>query len=145
MQTDNSSPTDEESFPRMVVRNVAIATAVSAAVTLPRHDYKSFLPVAALALWPSFGGHYVEMAFDNAVRSRISQGRLIQAAARLLVWFVGGVLLYMCMVVTSRFLPIRALPPGLWWCGGFVFVGIELVVHTILAMRGRPNFYNGRG
>jgi hypothetical protein len=32
-----------------------------------------------------------------------------------------------------------------WWLGGLVFIGIELVAHLVLRLRGRPNFYNGRG
>jgi hypothetical protein len=32
-----------------------------------------------------------------------------------------------------------------WWVGGVAFIGIELVVHLALQVRGRPSFYNGRG
>jgi len=34
-------------------------------------------------------------------------------------------------------------PP--WWIGGLGFIGLELVVHLVLQLRGRPSFYNGRG
>jgi hypothetical protein len=32
-----------------------------------------------------------------------------------------------------------------WWVGGLAFVGIELVVHLVLHLRGNTSFYNGRG
>lgn len=32
-----------------------------------------------------------------------------------------------------------------WWVGGGSFIAIELVVHLVLQLRGRPSFYNGRG
>jgi len=32
-----------------------------------------------------------------------------------------------------------------WWLGGLAFIGIELTVHLLLLLRGRPSFYNGRG
>jgi hypothetical protein len=32
-----------------------------------------------------------------------------------------------------------------WWLGGLAFIGIELVAHLVLQLRGRPSFYNGRG
>jgi hypothetical protein len=32
-----------------------------------------------------------------------------------------------------------------WWMAGPIFVGIELAVHAIIALRGRPNFYRGDG
>jgi len=32
-----------------------------------------------------------------------------------------------------------------WWLAGVVFIGVELVAHTVLRARGRPSFFNGRG
>ncbi len=32
-----------------------------------------------------------------------------------------------------------------WWLGGLAFIGIELVAHLALLLRGRPSFYDGRG
>jgi hypothetical protein len=32
-----------------------------------------------------------------------------------------------------------------WWLGGLAFIGLELVAHLPLQLRGQPNFYNGRG
>src|SRR5437016_13834304 len=49
------------------------------------------------------------------------------------------------MAATARALPIQAPPLGLWWYGGFLLIGVELAVYAILAIRGLPNFYNGRG
>ena len=31
-----------------------------------------------------------------------------------------------------------------WWLGGLAFIGIELLAHLLLQLRGRPSFYNGR-
>jgi hypothetical protein len=144
MQTTNPSPAIPEPFWRLLARNLAIAAVVSAAITV-RHEFRAFLPVVALALWPALGGHYVELTFANAIRPRIPANRFTQTVVRLLVWFAGGVLLYLCMCATSRLLPIRPLPLGLWWFGGLLFVGLELAVHAFMAFRRLPNFYNGRG
>jgi hypothetical protein len=144
METSSNPPAIAEPFWRLFARNLVIAAVVAGAITV-RHEFRAFLPVVALALWPAQGGHYVEMAFGNFVRPRISSGRFTQTVVRLLVWFVGGVLLYLCMCATSRVLPIRALPLRLWWFGGFLFIGLELAVHAYLALRRLPNFYNGRG
>ena len=135
----------EEPFRRTLARNVAIAVSVSAMFALVRHDAKGFLPVLVLALWPSLGGHYVDMASGNGVRARVSAGPFARAVARMLIWFAGGVLLYLCMSANSRVLPIKVLPLNLWWFGGLLFIGIELVVHAIMAIRGVPSFYNRRG
>lgn len=145
MQSSHSWPRFEEPFRRTLVRNVAIAAVVGAVLALLRHDLRLLLPSAALALWPSLGGHYIELAFLNGLRARIPQRRLTQAVVRLLVWSSGGVLLYVCMAAMARALPIKAPPLRLWWYGGFLFIGVELAVHAVLAIRGLPNFYNGHG
>ncbi len=32
-----------------------------------------------------------------------------------------------------------------WWLGGLAFIAIELLVHLVLQLCGRPSFCNGRG
>ena len=112
---------------------------------LQRHRLRLLFPIAALALWFSLGGHYVELAFLNGLRARFSQGRLTQAGLRLLVWFAGGVVLYVLMAASARILPLDPPPLRMWWYGGLLLIGVELAVHGLLAVRGRPNFYSGRG
>ena len=65
--------------------------------------------------------------------------------ARLAVWFFGGVVLLAGMMLTAKLLdsPDRVRWPA-WWIGGTAFIGIELIVHLILLMRGKPNAYAGR-
>lgn len=139
------SPRVEEPFHRTLARNLTIAAVVGAAFALLRRDLTLLPPVAALALWPSLGGHYVELAFLNGLRARIPQGHSTQTVVRLLVWSSGGVLLYLCMAATARALSIKGPPLRPWWYGGFLFIGLELLVHGVLAIRGRPSFYDGRG
>lgn len=102
-------------------------------------------PIATLlVLWPSFGGHWVEIWFLNWLRPRISNRRTSQIVARVLVWFVGGTALAVGMALTAMALAgFRRWPA--WWIGGLGFIGIELAVHVVLQLRGRPSFYNGRG
>jgi hypothetical protein len=133
------------SWHRALVRNAALAAAVGAVLAFQRHDLRLLLPIVALASWFSLGGHYIELVFLNGLRARIPQGRFTQGVSRLLVWFSGGLLLYIGMAATARALPIEVPPLRLWWYGGFLLIGVELVVHAVLAMRGLPNFYNGRG
>lgn len=103
-------------------------------------------PVAALLmLWPAFGGHWVEVWFLNWLRPRLPTTRAAQAVARAGVWFVGGAALMLAMRVTAAALAgSRPVRPA-WWVGGLAFIGVELVAHLVLRLRGRPNFYDGRG
>ena len=138
-------PRIEEPFYRTLARNLAIAVVVATVFAFVRHDLSRFLPIVVLALWPSLGGHYIEVAFVNVLRDRIPQGDFAQAVSRLLVWFLGGVLLYCGMALSSRVLPLRPLPFGLCVWGGLLFVGLELAVHLLLAVRSLDSFYNRRG
>ena len=104
-------------------------------------------PLATLlVLWPSFGGHCVEVWFLNWLRPRLSIARGVQVAARVGVWFVGGTGLAIGMGLTAMALAgFRPAHWPAWWLGGLAFIGIELAAHLVLQLRGRPSFYNGRG
>jgi hypothetical protein len=104
-------------------------------------------PMATLlVLWPSFGGHWLEIWFLNWLRPRLSIASGWQVAARLGVWFAGGTGLAIGVALTAMALAgFRPARWPAWWLGGLAFIGIELVAHLVLQLRGRPSFYNGRG
>jgi hypothetical protein len=129
-----------------LTRTLAIALIAGAALASRWGGLARWPITSALMLWPSLGGHYVELAFLDVVRPRLSPSRSVHALARVVVWFVGGVLLAVGMRLTAIALHAPSpLPASAWWIGGFVFIGIELVAHLGLHARGRPSFYNGRG
>ena len=145
MQPSTSADQFEEPLWRTLTRNVALAAGVGVVFALQRHQLRLLLPIAALALWFSLGGHYVELAFLNGLRARIPEGRLTQVGLRLVVWFAGGVVLYALMAVSARALPLEAPPLRMWWYGGLLLIVLELAVHGLMAMRGKPSVYTGRG
>jgi hypothetical protein len=107
---------------------------------------RRWLTGTLLALWPSLGGHYVEIWFLSWLRPRLSPARGAQVAARIAVWFAGGTGLGVGMGLTAMALTgFRGPRWSVWWLGGLAFIGIELVVHLGPQLRGRPSFYNGRG
>ena len=138
-------PRFEEPLSHTLRRNLAIALGVGAATAMKNGEHRLIAPVALLALWFSLGGHYVEVAFLNGLRRHLPRQRAMQVTARLALWFVGGVLLFLCMAVTSRLLPVRPLHFEACWWGGLLLIGVELLVHGTLVLRRLPNFYDGRG
>jgi len=139
-------PPHREPLGTTLVRTIGIAAAVGGVIAWRAHRLLDWPIASLLVLWVSLGGHWVEIAFLNGMRPRLSPSRALQIAARLGVWFVGGVGMGLAVALTMRlFSSTRGirLPP--WWAGGLAFVAIELIAHAVLAMRQRPNFYDGRG
>ena len=126
-------------------RTVAIALIAGAAVASRWGGLARWPLTTTLMLWPSLGGHYVELAYLDIVRPRLAASRAVHVLARIAVWFVGGVLLFIGMRFTATILHrARPLPASAWWIGGVVFIGIELVAHLVLHARGQSSFYGGR-
>jgi hypothetical protein len=119
-----------------LIRTGLIALAIGA---VSARSWERWPMATVVMLWPAFGGHWVEVWFLNWLRPRLALERSVQVAARLGVWFVGGIVLSMGMVATG----FEGRPA--WWVAGLAFIGIELVAHVFLQLRGLPSFYNGRG
>lgn len=144
MSASTEWPRVEEPLGRVLRRTIGIALVVGAVFALRTHHPRTLLPMAVAALWPSLGGHYVELAFLNGLRPRLPSRRALQVAARLAVWLLAGVVFYLLMALTTRLLPLRGLPWRWCWVGGPAFIAVELLAHVGLALRGLPNFYDGR-
>lgn len=95
--------------------------------------------------WISFGGHWVEICYLNYLRMRLPHSPAIEVVARLCTWYIGGSVLYFGILFTGRLLQTDVLHKLPWWQAGFLFVGIELVVHSIWHQFRRGSFYDGRG
>jgi len=95
------------------------------------------------ALWFTLGGHGLELFFLNWLRPRLAVSRWAQITGRLLTWLVGGTLLLVGARATVLSLSARPLRLPAWWLGGLAFLGLELLVHLRLQLRGRASFYNG--
>src|SRR5438067_9642367 len=125
-----------EPFRVTLLRTGTIALVVGALLARPwREGGLARWPMATLLmLWPALGGHWVEVWFLNWLRPRLSSARAVQVAARIGVWFVGGIVLALGMGLTATALTSRparwsawgsARGPA-WWLAGLGFIGIEL-------------------
>lgn len=129
-----------------LARTVTIAIVVGALVAPSAGGLRAWPVISLLALWPSFGGHWVELAFLNYLRPRLPATRHVQRGARLLFWFAGGMILVLGVRVTAMLLRVPHRVEFLTLAtAGIAFIVIELIAHTALHLRGRPSFYNGLG
>jgi hypothetical protein len=128
-----------------LLRTGTIALVVGAALA-PRFGGLAPWPAAVLlVLWFSFGGHWVEVCFLNVLRPRLPAARPVQIAARLAVWFAGGVVLAAGMKLTAIALGARPANWPLLYLGGLAFIAVEFIAHAALMLRRRPNVYDGHG
>lgn len=96
----------------------------------------------AMMLWPSFGGHWIDLFFLNWMRQRLPDSAGFQRGARLALWFAGGIVL--ALGARWTLVLISGYPPARWptWSvAAATFVAIELVAHAAIHARGRPSFY----
>jgi hypothetical protein len=129
-----------------IVRTGMIAIVVGAVIARFWGGLARWPIATLLVLWPSFGGHWVEIWFLNWLRPRLSAARGRQVATRVGVWFIGGTGLALGMGLTAMAMAgFRPAHWPSWWLAGLAFIAIELVVHLVLLLRGRPSFYNGLG
>ena len=128
------------------LRTGGIALVVGTVLALTSRGRISWPMAVVLVLWISLGGHFIEIWYLNWLRRRLPVARGVQIAARLAVWFLGGVTLAFAMALTARAMtgvwPARRIP---WWVGGFAFIAVELIAHVGLHQRKRPGIYDGRG
>ena len=140
------APTSREPLRLTLLRTVSIALFAGAVAALWTGRIARWPVLTLLLLWPALGGHWVDLLFLNGVRSRLPRNPVVRRVARLVVWFIGGMLLAVGVRVTAWMLldrPRMALLP--WVTAGAAFIAIELVAHAVLQARGRPSFYNGLG
>ena len=88
-------------------RTVGIALIAGAAVASRWGGLAQWPALSVVMLWPTLGGHYVELAYLDVVRPRLSASRAVQTLARVAVWFVGGALMVVGMHFTA---PIKDEP-----------------------------------
>jgi len=144
-----------ESLRTTLLRTISIAAGVGALIAWRIGALRAWPIATIIVLWPSLGGHYVEIFYLNFLHPRLRPSRSDSTrggaiAIRLVVWFIGGIVLSLCMRLTAMLLiPNRVHgfhgPRPIWWIAGLGFIAIELTAHGILRLRGIGNFYDGRG
>jgi hypothetical protein len=146
LQNDVTWQPYKEPLRATLVRTGTIALVVGAILAWRGGGLARWPMATLLVLWPSLGGHVVEVGFLNFLRPRLPFARGVQIGVRVVVWFVGGIILAFAMMLTALALTgYRPLHGPAWWLAGFAFIGIELVAHLALRLGGRPSFYDGRG
>lgn len=135
----------QEPLRSTLLRTGLIALGIGAVLAWRTDGLSRWPMFTLLALWPSLGGHFVEILFLNVLRPKLPPSRGVQIRARLALWFAAGIVFALCMTLTAR--AITGVEPRHFpiWIAGCAFIGIELIAHLVLQLRGCPSFYNGRG
>jgi hypothetical protein len=131
---------------RVTLTRTLTMTFVAAACVAPwAGGLRRWPLLCLLILWPSFGGHWIDLLFLNWLRPRLPSTKSSQRVARIGIWFVGGAVLALGVRLTAQLLQHARMAWLTLVVGGGLFIAIELVTHAALHLRGRPSFYNGLG
>ena len=123
-------------------RTIAIALVAGLVFTLATRGSLARWPISALIMmWPSFGGHWVDLWYLNWLRPRLPADSSVHVVARLATWFAAGCVFGVGMALTASAFSYRPVPLPRWWLAGIGFIIVELVAHLGLRLRGRPSFY----
>ena len=126
-----------------LLRTGAIAVIAGALLARLMGGLKRWPILALVVFCFTFGGHWVELWFLNWLRPRLPAARAVQMVSRIIVWFVGGLILGLAAELVTVLAAYKPAEWPTWWVMGIGFVGLELVVHLLILLRGRPNFYDG--
>ena len=132
----------DEPLRATLARTFGIAILAGGVLAYWRGGFTWWPLASALVLWPSFGGHWLEVWFLNWLRPRLPDTR-------------GGAGCCSPFGVVHRRHRSRtrhalhcdradrdSATAGMiaWWIAGLGFIGIELVAQLVLELRGRPSF-----
>ena len=124
---------------RALTRNTLLAVALALVFffALPRQGALGWdlLDDFTLAFAFTYLGHYVDVVLLKLPGIETGAGRLV----RVLGWFAGGLWCYelgrWALLAYGR--DTQVFPPLVY--GGFLFVGLQLVLHTLKPARGKPS------
>ena len=136
-----------ESLAQTVKRTIITTTIVALILTLsgifPSHEKSKaaiFGVVWLAAFCIVFGGHWLELLFINEIKFKLPKNMLLIYFVRLGYWFICSIPLYILANWVVSFFSNKTKP---WWTFGFVYIGIQLLIHAIMHMRLKKSFYNG--
>src|SRR5437016_3667791 len=81
-------------------------------------DLKRWPMLALVVFCFTFGGHWVEVWFLNWLRPRLPAARAVQMLTRVIVWFVGGLILGVGAQVITTLAAYRPAQWPTWWFMG---------------------------
>src|SRR4051812_18163045 len=95
---------DPEPIRVTLTRTVSIAVVAGGVIAMARGNLQRWPALSLLMLWPSFGGHWIDLFFLDVLRPHLPESRPMQGLARLAVWFAGGIVLAAGVQLTARLL-----------------------------------------
>ena len=90
-----------------------------------------------------FGGHWLEWLFINQIKFALPKNILLLYFIRSGYWFLCSIPLFLVANFINSLFSQRTGQMGHWWIFGFVYIGIELLMHAMMQVRYKKSFYNG--
>jgi len=90
-----------------------------------------------------FGGHWLELLFINHIKFALPKNILVLYLLRIVYWFLCSIPLFIAAGLINNLFSHKTGYLGHWWTFGFLYIGIQLLMHAIMHIRFKKSFYNG--
>jgi len=139
-----------ESFVQTLIRTILTTTIIAVIINwlhLFPSGGKSKLILFEI-IWSAvfcivLGGHWLELVFINRIKFALPKNILLLYFIRIVYWFLCSIPLFLMANLITNLFSYKAGVPGHWWTFGFLYIGIQLLMHIIMHIRFKKSFYNG--
>jgi hypothetical protein len=139
-----------ESFIQTVIRTILTTTIIAVIINcshvfpLGQQSKLTLLDMIWLIVFCIvFGGHWLELVFINHIKFNLPKNIILLYFIRIGYWFLCSIPLFFIMNFIDNLFSNKTGHLGHWWAFGFLYIGIQLLMHTIMHIRFKKSFYNG--
>jgi len=139
-----------ESFFQTVKRTIITTTVIAIALTLSgifptggKSKPVLFGMIWLIAFCIVFGGHWLELVFINYLKFVLPKHILLVYFLRIVYWFLCSIPLFIIANLVANLFSHNTQHLGRWWAFGLIYIGIQLLMHSIMHIRLKKSFYNG--
>ena len=93
--------------------------------------------------WFTFGGYWIEILYINYLKFYLPRNLPLLYACRIVVWYGTAIVFLYLSESSYNFLMKQENSITISWTFGFIYIGIEMLIHGFIHYRIKKSFWNG--